>query len=267
MHGVVEKSSGIAIIIGASSGIGENIAYCLAEKSASESVSEIWLIARRREKLLDVAETVNKKAVREISKAFCGYVTSKSFYDVLSQKLHHSGKRVSWFIKSAGNGFAGEFQDVDVEKSYGCVELNCGATVRMTGFILPYLEKDGRIIQLASGAAFFPQPKFAVYAASKAFVLNFSRALGEELKPRGITVTTVCPGPCDTEFLFLANQERELPKYKKKFMTTPEQVAKKAVSSAQKRRKLCIPSFSMKLLYVARKLIPSKGIMFFQNKL
>jgi short-subunit dehydrogenase len=267
MHGIVKKTYGIAIIIGASSGIGENIAYCLAEESASESISEIWLIARRGEKLSNVAETVNKKAGREISKVFCADVTSKTFCDWLSENLSASGKSVSWFVNSAGNGFAGEFQNVEVEKNYGCIELNCGATVRVIGCILPYLKEGGRIIQLASGAAFFPQPKFAVYAASKAFVFNFSRALGEELKPRGISVTAVCPGPCDTEFLFLANQEGEIPKYKRKFMITPVQVAKKAVNSAKKRKKICIPSFSMKLLYVARKLIPDQWIIFFQNKL
>ena len=70
MHGIVKKTYGIAIIIGASSGIGENIAYCLAEESTSESISEIWLIARRGEKLLNVAETVNKKPAVKSQKYF-----------------------------------------------------------------------------------------------------------------------------------------------------------------------------------------------------
>jgi short-subunit dehydrogenase len=161
--------------------------------------------------------------------------------------------------------FSGNFTDISWKNNCMCTELNCTAIVKIIGISLPYMKSGGRIVQLASAAAFFPQPGFAVYAATKAFVFNFSRALGRELAPHKISVTTACPGPCDTEFLKLANGAKKMPLYKRAFIAKAPKVARKILNSAVKGRKLCLPGGIVKLLYVARKILPAEWIMFFQQ--
>ena len=110
------------------------------------------------------------------------------------------------------------------------VRLNCEALCGVTSAVLPYMSRESRIIQFASAAAFLPQPGFAVYAATKAFVLSYSQALNSELKPRGITVTAVCPGPVATEFFQVASPSGILPLYKRLSMARPEKVVGKTIS-------------------------------------
>ena len=103
---------------------------------------------------------------------------------------------------------AGSVRDqIDRKHETGMVDVNCKSLVYMTSLCLPYLAEGGRILQFASAAAFVPQPGFAVYAASKAFVLSYSRALNKELRPRRIAVTAVCPGPVKTEFFQVMEEE------------------------------------------------------------
>ena len=255
-----------AIIVGASSGIGEQTAYKLADIAEKETLDKIFLIARRKDLLENVARKVDSIAGRPLSAVCCGDITDNNFLEKISSGTEGEFE-VSWLINSAGCGFYGNVDKVSAEKSCLCTELNCTSAVRVTAHFLPYINKGGHIIEMASSAAFFPQPGFAVYAASKAFVLSFSRALGRELKPRKISVTAVCPGPCETEFLKLANGGKEIPAYKRRFMTSPVNVAEKAIKAALKGKKICFPTFSMRLLYLASKVIPASRVMFFQSKL
>lgn len=254
----------IAIVTGASSGIGAKTAELLVLTASSEAgdFCEIWLIARRREKLRETAEKLEKCETGRKCRVFCGDITDPGFCAEIANTVRAENASVSWFIHSAGNGFSGDFSEIPEEKSSACTELNCTAPVRLTSLLLPFVPRDGRIVMLASAAAFFPQPAFAVYAASKAFLLSFSRALGRELKEKGISVTAVCPGPCDTEFLTLANEGRAMPRYKTFFISECETVAGRLLKSALRRRKLCLPSFSAKLLYVSRKLVPDSVVLF-----
>ncbi len=255
-----------AVIVGASSGIGEQTAYKLASLAEQEGIDRIFLVARREALLEKVAKKVDEISTKALSAVCCGDITDNDFLCSLTAQLADEFE-VTWLIYSAGCGFYGNVDTVPSEKSCLCTELNCTSAVRTTVHFLPYINSGGRIIQLASGAAFFPQPGFAVYAASKAFVLSFSRALRRELKPRKISVTAVCPGPCETEFLKIASNGKKIPEYKRLFMTSPVSVAEKAIKAALKDKGICLPTFSMRLLYLASKVIPASWVMFFQSKL
>src|SRR5699024_2795767 len=127
-------------------------------------------------------------------------------------------------------------------------ELTCPALTGFTGPCLPNCRKGSRIFMLASAAAFVPQPGFGVYAASKAYVVSFSRALNRELKNRGIQVTAVCPGPVDTPFLEKMGGKSRMPAYKKPFIARPQGVVRKALRDGARGKELSVPGISIKIL-------------------
>ena len=115
------------------------------------------------------------------------------------------------------------------------------------------------MIQLASGSAFLPQPGFAVYAASKACVLSFCRALREELRPKGIAVTAVCPGPVRTDFFQAGGIS--LSPLKRLFLAEPERVVRKALADAAKGKAVSVYGFSIRLVRIAAKLLPQGALV------
>ncbi len=129
--------------------------------------------------------------------------------------------------------------------------------------VLPYMAKKSRIIELASSAAFLPQPGFSVYAATKSYVLSFSRALNRELSHTQIKVTAVCPGPVKTEFFELAEQTGTLPLYKKLVMANPEKVVQKAWKDSLMGKSMSVYGFTMKGFWVLSKLLPHDVLLKF----
>ena len=134
--------------------------------------------------------------------------------------------------------------------------LNCEALTAVTYACIPYMPGKSRILMFASSASFAPQPEFAVYAASKSFVLSFSRALRQELKDRKITVTAICPGPVNTEFFDAAGSTKKMSSVKKMSMAKPEAVVEKALKDASLGRELSVYGMMMKGSLFASKCIP-----------
>ena len=134
----------------------------------------------------------------------------------------------------------------------------------MTKICLPYLSVGSRVIQVASAAAFGPQPGFAVYAATKAYVLSYSRALAEEVRGRGIIVTSVCPGPVDTEFF--GKDGKPVSKLKQKSMAKPEDVVRKALLDSAKKKRLSVYKPSMKAVHAAWKVMPTTWMLLLIKK-
>ena len=136
------------------------------------------------------------------------------------------------------------------------VDVNDKALVSVTHIVIPYMTRPGNIIQMASASAFLPQKEFAVYAASKAFVLSFSRALYAELKEKGLSVTAVCPGPVDTEFLAICNAGRDEKSLKQLVTVKPEPVVAKALRDAKAGKEISVYGMPMKMVHLASKILP-----------
>ena len=139
------------------------------------------------------------------------------------------------------------------------INLNCTALTRMIQLTLPYMNKGGRIINLASAAAFCPQNGFAVYAATKSYVLSLSRALSSELRSRGIIVTAVCPGPVNTEFFKVSGELTS--SLKKLTVADAPAVVRKALTDSRKRREISVFGISMKAAHIGARLLPHRLIL------
>lgn len=141
------------------------------------------------------------------------------------------------------------------------IRLNCEALTNITHRIIPYMQKNSRIIQLASSAAFLPQLDFAVYAATKSYVLSFSRALREELKGKGIYVTAVCPGPVDTPFFDIAEKTGTTLSIKKYTMVKPGRVVSLALRDSYRKRAMSVCSLPIQAFGVLAKLMPHGALL------
>ena len=164
-------------------------------------------------------------------------------------------------VNSAGFGKSGAVTEIAGEEfrtQPDMVDLNCRALTRMTLLCLPYMKKGSRIVNLASAAAFCPQPSFAVYAATKAYVLSFSRALGAELASRGIPVTAVCPGPVDTEFFDVSGKLED--PLKRLTLAQAPKVVHQALKDSRAGKPVSIYGIPMKAAYLGAKLVPH-GLM------
>ena len=170
-------------------------------------------------------------------------------------------------INCAGYGMMGDVEQIPQKEQAGQVDLNCRALVEVTQLCLPYMKKKSRIIQLASSAAFLPQPGFAVYAATKSFVLSFSRALRAELKQRQIYVTTVCPGPVRTEFFEVAEQYASTLAIKKYTMVEAERVVREALQASCKNRPMSVCSLPMQLFWAGTRLLPQDAMLWAAQKM
>ena len=145
-------------------------------------------------------------------------LTKKEDLEILAAALAEKKPEVKFLVNAAGFGITGPVGSFPEEEAASMVRLNCEGLTAVTELVLPYIPDNSRILQFASAAAFMPQPGFAVYAATKAYVLSYSRALGEELRRRRIFVTAVCPGPVDTEFFGKALNGKPMDPFKRLFM-------------------------------------------------
>ncbi|MBO5278442.1 MAG: SDR family NAD(P)-dependent oxidoreductase [Lachnospiraceae bacterium] len=246
----------IAIVTGASSGMGREFVKLLDKEPVT--LDEIWVIARRGERLKELAKEVHTKLV-PIEADLSGSEASA----VLGYMLKEKKPSVKFLINCAGFGKIGKINNLPLIDQLSMVKVNCLALTEMTGLVLPYMAKKSRIINLASAASFLPQPGFAVYAATKSYVLSFSRALNQELAHTNIRVTAVCPGPVKTEFFNLAEQTGTVPAYKKLVMADPVKVVKKAYRDSIAGKNISVYSGTMKAFHVLAKLIPHELILKF----
>lgn len=239
----------IAVVTGASSGMGREFVKQISNNY--KSIQEIWVVARRKERLDALKEEINKPL-----RIFTGDITENGTVETLQSALHRVRPKIKLLINSAGFGKVGDFNTIRREDQLGMIDLNCRALVQMTDLMIPYMVEGGHIIQMASAAAFMPQTGFSLYAATKAFVLSYSRSLGRELAPYGVSVTSVCPGPVDTEFFDRASSNQEMAPLKKIFMAKPEKVVAQAIKDAAAGRDMSVCGFFIKTFYIMTKLIP-----------
>jgi short-subunit dehydrogenase len=187
----------IALITGASSGLGQEFVRQLRK----EKVEEIWAVARREDRLRALRR-LTPIPVRPVPMD----LTDPESILRLEQLLAEADPHIHLLINAAGAGVIGSWKDIPRSEADRMIELNCRAAVDVTSVSLPYMKKGDRILEICSTAAFQPFPYLNVYAASKAFLYRYSRALRVELLSLGIRVTAVCPYWIkDTEFISRAS--------------------------------------------------------------
>lgn len=192
----MKKRKGTALVTGASSGIGLELANCLARGGY-----DLVLVARNREKLKQVASTLSHRhnvrvliLVKDLSRPAA---PQKVF-----EELQRANVQIDVLVNNAGLGIYGPFVKGDVDQMLSVVQVNVTALTHLTRLFLPsMLERgQGRVLNVASTAAFQPGPLMAVYFASKAYVLSLSEALSNETEGSGVSITCLCPGPTQSDF-------------------------------------------------------------------
>lgn len=189
----------IAIVTGASSGLGREFAKQISEK---EKLDAVWVIARREDRLRELEKELSVHIV-----PIPLDLTKQESFSELQALLEEQKPDIRILVNAAGFGKMGSYAEISAQDSSGMINLNCSALVKVTLLALPYMSKGARILQVCSVASFQPLPALNIYAASKAFVQSYSRSLRWELFGRGIHVTAVCPYWIkDTEFIPVAKQ-------------------------------------------------------------
>ena len=241
-----------AVITGASAGLGAEFTRQLVREFPD--IEEFWLIARRVGKLEELAQQFPEKKFVCIG---LNLLDPKSFR-YLGEKLAEQKADVRLLVNNAGCGTTGNIgasaSSADVMR---VVDLNVRALTMVTQTVVPFMTRGAKIINVSSIAAFCPTPRMTVYSASKAYVSAFTGGLADELRPKGITVTAVCPGPMATEFLAVGHVVDSRP-----FELLPYcdqvQVAGGALRAARAGQTIYTPRLFYKFYRLLAKLTPAK---------
>ncbi len=246
----------IAVVTGASSGLGTEFVKAIADMYPA--LDEIWIMARRKEKL----EEISKRILTVNCRTIVCDVTNARDINMYQDMLKEFSANVKLLVNNAGFGKLGNFYEIPSEHSMNMIRLNCEALTVITAATLEYMKPLSQIINVSSIASFVPNARMAVYSSTKAYVTSFSRALREELKSQKINVTAVCPGPMETEFLSLANIE---PGSSRTFDTlprvNPQIVAQKSLIAAANGKGVYTPHGFYKFYRILSKIIPHSVLM------
>lgn len=250
----------IGIITGASSGMGKEFVKLTMNENLG--LDEIWVIARRKERLEAWQRLYSNQTFRVLSLD----LGKQECLDRLKEELAQEQPQIALMIHCAGFGVMGRIDEIPVEEQMEMVDLNCRTVVALTSMFLPYMENGGRMLYMASAAAFLPQPGFAVYSATKAFVLSYARALRAECRDRNYDITVVCPGAVKTEFFKRAAEKKHLPAYKKMVMADAKKVVRKAWKDNQAGKEISVYGKRMKLFHAAVKILPHRVFLHFMGR-
>ena len=240
-----------ALITGASSGLGLALAEALARQGR-----KLILVARRREALASVASELSQRFGVEVLYRICDLSEPLQLSGLLHE-LENGERPIDLLINNAGIGSAGGFIDQDWRHEQRLLELNVLALTRLCHSLGQLMKQrgGGKILNVASLAAFQPGPYMSTYFASKAYVLHFSEALRVELAPFGVHVSTLCPGPVATHFFTRAGLYSEgLRKHER--LARPEHIAVAALKGLSANRAIIIPVARDRWLPVLLRLIP-----------
>lgn len=239
----------IAVVTGATGGLGQAFVRALLQ----EDVDAIWAVARNAGKL----EALKARYGDRICPVRCD-LSSPDELAALARRFDTERPDIRILINNAGVGRMGESSAFTVEEIAGTIDLNCKAVCLLCGYAIPFMSAGARILNISSASSFQPVPYLNFYAASKAFVRSYSRALNVELKAVGITCTAVCPGWIDTDML-----QKEYRGKPVKFpgLVSPNRVAVQALRDAAKGKDMSVCSLFVKYEHFLSKILPQKTIM------
>ncbi|WP_328723074.1 SDR family oxidoreductase [Streptomyces sp. NBC_00247] len=226
-----------ALVTGASSGLGVEFAAQLAARGC-----DVILVARSGDRLASLAERlIAEHGVH--AHVLVQDLAEPDAARCIAEQLAARGLNVDLLVNNAGFGTCGRFEEISGARDHDQLMVNVVALVDLTHELLPgMLERGhGSVVNVASNAAFQPSPYFAVYGASKAFVLNFGLALRQEYRRRGIRVLTLCPGPVETAFFEIIGTRRAAVTGS---MTTPEPVVRAALRALDRDRGYVAPGLN-----------------------
>lgn len=241
-----------AVITGASAGIGREFARQLAFRAKL-----LVLIARRRDRLEEIRTELQAKNpalridIREVDLSKLDQTMQ------LAASLAH--EPIDFLVNNAGLGDHGSFATADPTRVNEQIQVNTLALTALTRAILPCMiaQKRGAILNVSSSAGFLPLRELAVYAATKAYVTGFSEAVRAETRGLGITVTTLCPGPVNTEFAEVADREQLNRKARTSLAhVSVEEVARAGLSAIERDKALVVPGIAIKVVMTIVRALP-----------
>lgn len=239
----------IAILTGATGGLGREF----LKQILHEDIDEVWAIARNKEKLSELQKEYGKKVI-----PIALDLSESSSFEYLKNMLVEKKPVVSYLINNAGLAKMGKFSDFSMQEIDKTINVNCKAPVMLAQVCIPYMDRGSKILNVSSASAFQPNPYINLYASSKAFERNYSRALNVELEETGIKAIAVCPGWIDTELL-----QKEINGKKVKFpgLVTPDRVVTQAINDAKKGKDMSVCSLYVKYQHLIVKLLPQRIVM------
>lgn len=248
----------IAIITGASSGMGKDF---VINADKRYNLDEIWVIARREDRLLALQQNCKAKIV-----PLAFDLTKSESFEFIKSKLENESPNVKLLVNASGFGKMAEFENSNLKCNADMCDLNLKALIIMTQIVLPYVKEGGKIIEVGSLSSFEPVPHLSVYAGTKAGVLSFTRALSHELKRKKIKVLCLCPYWVKTEFFDRANEKEKLKKldilYDSDFVV---KVAYKTIDKTNKN--YVVPGKYAKLIRLFAKIMPHNFMMKIMDKM
>lgn len=240
-----------ALVTGGSGGIGRELAKVLARNGF-----DLVLVARNRDTLEAAAGQLEGKFDTKAT-VFAADLRLADAPEQIFDFLHNEGIPIDVLVNNAGFGLGGEFAETELQRELEMIQVNISALTHLTKLFLPAMirRRSGRVLNVASTAAFQPGPLMAVYYATKAYVLSFSEALAEELRNTGVTVTALCPGPTQTHFAESARMSSS------RLFTTfgianAADVAEYGYDAMLHGKRLAIPGIRNKILAQANRLAP-----------
>ena len=250
----------IALVTGASGGIGR----ALAERWARAGHGLI-LVARSEGKLQALAHQLAQRHGVPVWVCVAD-LTAPGAVEQVAAAVQHAGGRLDLLVNNAGVGDYGPFAEVAADKAAHTLQLDVVALTLLTHRLLPLLcASRGRVLNVASTAAFQPTPYLAVYGAAKAYVRSFSLALAEELRPSGVSVTALCPGPTQTGFFDHADMHRSA-LVKGRRLPTPEAVAELGFRAAQRGDLIAVHGLLNRLLAFGSRFTPNRLLLWIARR-
>jgi short-subunit dehydrogenase len=247
----------VALVTGASSGIGLELARILAREG-----HDLILVARREPQLSALANEVKTRYGADATVITADLSLAEGpqqVYDAVAS----AGLAVDILVNNAGLGGHGRFSDTDPGPEQRILAVNVVALTNMTKLFLPAMASrgSGRILNVASTAAFQPGPFMAVYYASKAYVLSFTEALAEEVSGTGVSATALCPGVVPTGFQGAANLSEDLPLSKSPGAKSAEFVAQAAYDGMMRGKRIVIPGAINKIGVQSLRVSPRRAVV------